>query len=178
VAGLAEMVCDLVHVPLDGCPELWAISYCWGSPQEVFYLSFSDGTYIQISETVDALLKHVIGGARDMMLWIDAICIDQQNNMEDCEQIGIMQDIYATASIVLVWVARMRTARVFCGNGSDVITETMKIFNQDRLNFVKSDIPGEIPAAFFPLPPASDEEWALELVKLNRFLNKPWCSRT
>lgn len=41
-----------------------------------------------------------------MMLWIDAICIDQQNNMEECEQIEIIQDIYATASIVLVWIGQ------------------------------------------------------------------------
>jgi len=49
VAGSEEMVCDLALVPLDDCPEFWVISYCWGGPQDVFYLSFSDGTYIQIS---------------------------------------------------------------------------------------------------------------------------------
>ncbi|KAI6090006.1 HET-domain-containing protein [Hypoxylon rubiginosum] len=37
-------------------------------------------------------------------LWIDAICIDQDNNDERCQQVSIMADIYRSAKCVIIWL--------------------------------------------------------------------------
>ncbi|KAI1762387.1 HET-domain-containing protein [Hypoxylon sp. FL1150] len=37
-------------------------------------------------------------------LWIDAICIDQENDAERCQQVSIMADIYRSAERVTIWL--------------------------------------------------------------------------
>lgn len=39
----------------------------------------------------------------DKVLWIDAICIDQDNQKERGHQLGQMQNIYENAEEVIVW---------------------------------------------------------------------------
>lgn len=38
------------------------------------------------------------------LLWIDALCIDQQNNAECGHQVGLMGDIYQRAEGIIVWL--------------------------------------------------------------------------
>lgn len=41
------------------------------------------------------------------ILWVDAICINQSNNVEKSEQIRITTDIYQTAPAVSIWLGHM-----------------------------------------------------------------------
>lgn len=38
------------------------------------------------------------------MLWVDAVCIDQENFKERGEQVKIIKQIYTRAARVLVWL--------------------------------------------------------------------------
>ena len=37
-------------------------------------------------------------------LWIDAICIDQSNNVERAAQVRLMREVYASACKMIVWL--------------------------------------------------------------------------
>jgi hypothetical protein len=39
-------------------------------------------------------------------MWIDAVCIDQGNNEEKTQQVGIMKEIYRCATQVLIWLGK------------------------------------------------------------------------
>jgi hypothetical protein len=39
-------------------------------------------------------------------LWIDAICINQKDNEEKSQQIKSMQELYSTASLVIIWLGK------------------------------------------------------------------------
>lgn len=38
--------------------------------------------------------------------WIDAVCIDQSNDVEKNQQVNMMADIYQTAHEVLIWLGK------------------------------------------------------------------------
>ncbi|XXH03817.1 hypothetical protein Hte_010223 [Hypoxylon texense] len=43
-------------------------------------------------------------GYYDRDIWIDAICINQEDNVERCQQVSIMADIYRSAEYVIIWL--------------------------------------------------------------------------
>jgi hypothetical protein len=52
----------------------------------------------------DGLQQLAASGFLGKWLWIDAICIDQENNDEKAIQVALMGDIYSTASKVIIWL--------------------------------------------------------------------------
>lgn len=81
-----------------------AISYCWGGEKPTEYLQISPREYLKITKSVHTLLRHVVGVAGRLPVWIDAICINQANLEEKSAQVSMMGDIYAAAKCVVVWL--------------------------------------------------------------------------
>lgn len=52
----------------------------------------------------DGLQQLAISGILGKWLWIDAICIDQENNDEKAVQVALMGDIYSAALKVIIWL--------------------------------------------------------------------------
>ncbi|PQE16184.1 heterokaryon incompatibility het-6 protein [Rutstroemia sp. NJR-2017a BVV2] len=84
--------------------EFIAISYCWGRETPTKPLPISSSAYLKVTKTVDSLLKHVAGVASGLPVWVDAICINQDDIKEKNNQVSMMRDIYAAAKCVLVWL--------------------------------------------------------------------------
>ena len=82
-----------------------ALSYCWGdsSSPPTFPISCNGHTFRVHRNLHDAL---PILASRDSLLpiWIDAICINQNDEAEKIEQLGLMVKIYQRASQVWVWL--------------------------------------------------------------------------
>ncbi|KAL8367568.1 hypothetical protein RB599_003451 [Gaeumannomyces hyphopodioides] len=80
-----------------------ALSYVWGSEKNKLSI-YIDG----IEQSVRANLHHALSHLRDCfverVLWIDAICINQDDNEEKGQQVQSMAKIYAKASRVIVWL--------------------------------------------------------------------------
>lgn len=74
-----------------------------GSEQKPNFITI-DNHILQVPKSLyEALLRlrdHDLGG----FLWIDALCINQDNNSEKEEQIGLMARIYGSASSTIVWL--------------------------------------------------------------------------
>lgn len=99
------ITCALEDFPIDDPPPFHAVSYCWGTEPacEKIYVG---------SEWI-ALTLHLLEGIRSLhkqanppKLWIDAICINQTDNIEKSGQIPLMGRIYRNADKVLVWLGR------------------------------------------------------------------------
>ncbi|KAI1321505.1 heterokaryon incompatibility protein-domain-containing protein [Xylariaceae sp. FL0255] len=100
---------DPIHVSitvaaLDDKPTYEALSYCWGDASNKL-LIFCDGQPFSVTESLEAALRHLrrIDGG-DRVLWVDAICINQDGIAERANQVSIMDRIYQTASRVVVWL--------------------------------------------------------------------------
>jgi hypothetical protein len=84
--------------------EFISISYCWGRETLTKCLPISSSAYLKVTKTVHSLLKHVAGVASGLPVWVDAICINQDDIKEKNNQVSMMRDIYAAAKCVLVWL--------------------------------------------------------------------------
>ncbi len=109
----ASVSCDLVvtsHdlVTKDATLQYEALSYTWGPPYDGY--DSLDGTILLCGEE-----KAVKGNLRDALkhfrlpgvprnLWIDALCINQDDEHERTAQVARMAPIYSRASSVLIWL--------------------------------------------------------------------------
>jgi hypothetical protein len=87
-------------------PEFEAVSYVWGSvesPVNIFVGKLGHET-LAITKNLAEALPYFRYEDKPRVLWIDAICVDQQNLKERGYQVKRMADIYSTAAKVLVWL--------------------------------------------------------------------------
>ncbi|KAF5572780.1 heterokaryon incompatibility protein [Fusarium pseudoanthophilum] len=101
----SQLRCQLWQAYLDdnGIIPYEALSYSWGSqstPHEILV----DGKTLLITESLYEALWHMRRPDEDRMLWVDALCIDQNNIKERGHQVNRMGEIYGKADKVVVWL--------------------------------------------------------------------------
>jgi len=80
-----------------------AISYVWGNPTITNWISLA-GYEHGVGSNVFNVLRSVRSKSRTLFLWIDAICINQENIQERNTQVQNMANIYRNASEVIGWL--------------------------------------------------------------------------
>jgi len=108
---------ELVYTELQPDLDFTAISYAWGS-QQIRKQVQIDGHSVLVGETLYELLQQLIqrppwSQAGAYNFWIDAICINQQDDAEKSVQVRGMSELYATAHHVLVWLGPERDDSAF-----------------------------------------------------------------
>lgn len=80
-----------------------ALSYCWGDPKISSIVSVNG-----VETTVTKSLASALHALRDRnslrTLWVDAICIDQENLVEKAFQVPLMALIYGKCSKAIIWL--------------------------------------------------------------------------
>jgi hypothetical protein len=79
------------------------VSYVWGNPNETVPIEV-DGHELQVTTNLFDLLHHIRDPNDILVLWADAICINQQDLEEKSHQVGMMGDIYSGCSLVHAWL--------------------------------------------------------------------------
>lgn len=105
--------CNLVHKTFREKPVYFALSYTWGQATDERLTIFVNGKPFRVRENLFRALKIIASPLfphddKDQpctLLWIDAICINQQDPLERSKQVSIMDFVYSRASYVLVWLA-------------------------------------------------------------------------
>ncbi|RAH52185.1 HET domain protein [Aspergillus piperis CBS 112811] len=80
-----------------------ALSYVWGSQSETHTITVN-GCELHVTRNLYTALIHLRDNQLERILWIDAICINQEDDDEKSEQIPLMRSIYAQADRVVVWL--------------------------------------------------------------------------
>ncbi|KAM0145561.1 hypothetical protein ACHAPG_011563, partial [Botrytis cinerea] len=80
-----------------------ALSYVWGDPDITLPISVNKKQF-QVTVNLHAALLRLRDHSFERIIWIDAICIDQNNNEERKQQVQLMARIYSTAHRVIVWL--------------------------------------------------------------------------
>jgi ankyrin repeat protein len=106
--------CELVEACLygDDAPVYQALSYTWGSNAVVESITIEEedasglmvSSSLHITFNLHTALRYIRSRDLDLVLWIDAVCIDQQNAQEKGDQIGQMKFVYEQAEQVLIWL--------------------------------------------------------------------------
>ena len=87
-------------------PQYEALSYLWGPPPKGDEVSvgLSDQQTLPITHNLAVALPYLRRKDRVRALWIDAICINQNDLEERSRQVERMADIYKLAARVVVWL--------------------------------------------------------------------------
>ncbi|KAL8836809.1 MAG: hypothetical protein Q9170_002770 [Blastenia crenularia] len=84
-------------------PVYEALSYTWGDTKERRAI-FVNGQPFPVTPNLFMALKNLRRAEGSRILWVDAICIDQDSLSEKTHQVGMMRDIYRDAAQVLMWL--------------------------------------------------------------------------
>lgn len=90
-----------------------ALSYTWGDLKHTYPI-LCNGKLIHIHKNLRDALPFLARRRSPRPIWIDAICINQSDNIEKIDQVRSMHHIYRTATEVWVWLGcgSERTAEV------------------------------------------------------------------
>lgn len=104
-ATQAPLETALVSIPLKSTTPLVydALSYIWGPPSDRVDIRCNDKT-VSITQSLSEALLHLRSETDNCTLWIDQLCINQENILERDQQVTLMGDIYSLARKVVVWL--------------------------------------------------------------------------
>ncbi|KFY88006.1 hypothetical protein V500_06634 [Pseudogymnoascus sp. VKM F-4518 (FW-2643)] len=99
----AAIKCRLIYAFLTENPLYEALSYCWGDLSNPVTIQCDTST-ISVTQNLYSALVRLQKKQEIRTLWVDAICINQNDDLERSHQVRQMKDIYQTASQTLVWL--------------------------------------------------------------------------
>ena len=141
-----------------------ALSYTWGPP--VFDATiYCDGLAKAITRTLETALKNFRHPTDSIMLWVDQICINQDDLEEKKQQIPLMSRIYTRSFNTVVWLGE--------ADGHD-IAGTFDFLNEItvRLQYA-NEVACPEGLTDVQLPPGDSPLWT----DLVTFLSRPWFQR-
>ncbi|KAF4920321.1 Heterokaryon incompatibility protein 6, OR allele [Colletotrichum viniferum] len=155
-------------------PYYYAISYVWGTNvKNKAILCNNKTTYItpNLFEALHRIRQHV---GRQVVLWADSLCINQDDEEEKSHQVALMGQIYARASEVLIHLA----------DGDDDHAWEAASLIRERDAYVRQNLSllAGIRSLWYGFPRLSteerdnitnDERWK----SFNRLLSQPWFNR-
>ncbi|RYP56088.1 hypothetical protein DL771_012151 [Monosporascus sp. 5C6A] len=115
----APIQCRIFEYPLQkpgpGIHRYEALSYVWGSEdnrQPIYIQSDNEsndpltgnGRCLLVTTNLYTALSYLRDRLLERIIWIDAICINQEDNDEKGQQVQFMAKIYANANCVIVWL--------------------------------------------------------------------------
>ena len=122
----SHLSCVLESFSLDDCPSYRCLSYTWGpaltsdaesgehtdtAKVELIVRAEKAAGVLSINENLSDALSELRSSSLGptLYIWIDAICIDQDNLKERSSQVSMMGTIYSRAEKVIVWLGKDMT---------------------------------------------------------------------
>lgn len=96
---------DLYEVRLESDPSYEALSYEWKDKRGSVVVQ-CNGRSLLITPNLKLALQNIRLGKRARTLWVDAVCINQEDAEERSSQVRMMTAIYKKASTVLMWLGK------------------------------------------------------------------------
>jgi hypothetical protein len=96
-----RIVCTLTPTQLSRATNYTALSYVWGSACGNPLIVLNVGL-LRIRPSLLEFLSHIRHKKLPIVLWTDAICVNQQDLKESGHQVKLMADIYRAAQIVFL----------------------------------------------------------------------------
>jgi hypothetical protein len=89
------LIIEIRHVPLYQASDTFeALSYVWGDSTNMRRLYCSPTTYLMMTTNLWAALHRCRWRSQPRLLWVDAICINQNDLAERGSQVALMRQIY------------------------------------------------------------------------------------
>jgi len=173
-----QITCDLLPIPLSKAMgyKYEALSYAWGTQdrdQDVKIKSQANRV-IAVTPSLHAALERLHSSDEQRLLWIDQLCINQENLTEREDQVARMRDIYRKAKRAVVWLGEHEGDTDLLRDMYDQLS-FLPPTKKDVNIIVKSN--HEILRTLIGLGADGDDRSQGRLEVLERFLNRAWFRR-
>lgn len=125
--------CKTRVVSLHSNPRYTALSYTWGDPSVTKKIQFNGKADVLVTVNLAAALLRLREPAETVTLWVDALCINQGDNEEKSQQVGLMGDIYSSAEETCIWLGEE-------SDNSDLAFEAIGQLNGDNHESPQNDL--------------------------------------
>lgn len=99
----AQIRCKLIQTFLGGGVRYEAISYTWGKPEFTQAIELESQPFY-ITPNLESALRYLRRASEERVLWVDGICINQEDPVERSHQVTLMKDIYSHCEADLAWL--------------------------------------------------------------------------
>ncbi|EMD85373.1 hypothetical protein COCC4DRAFT_75979 [Bipolaris maydis ATCC 48331] len=143
--------CQLFTVSLVEEPSYKALSYEWGQ-RDITKPIIVNGIRVQVTHNLEAALQRIRQSESEVILWVDAVCINQQDLDERSTQVAMMSRLYSKTTLTYAWLGEdddgsaERTFSLIRGFVGD-FTERVEDIDQFTIKFGK----GQCDQMFFCL---------------------------
>jgi hypothetical protein len=165
--------CNLVNTSLHEKPVYTALSYCWGCADLVNRVLLNS-KLISITENLYKALKsyRLASYSHDnVLIWVDAICINQQDVEERTAQVSLMGDIYSEASSVRVDLGDMDQSWY---PGYELLNKLLVVIKIEKSAPIGGGSTSAEVIRKYCLPKQSDAVWKT----YSRLFGSAWFTRT
>ncbi|KAK7999040.1 hypothetical protein PG991_014715 [Apiospora marii] len=101
--GDQPIQCSLTEVKLSDKPQFMALSWIWGdwtSPATIHV----DDSKILMTRNCAAAISHVRDTRAPKRIWIDYVCVDQNNVYEKDDVASLLERLFRTAEKTIIWL--------------------------------------------------------------------------
>ena len=110
------IICDIEYISLEAPAKYSALSYSWGMNDDgdasLCRDMYIHGKHKAITRSLFEGLLRIRDSYERKRLWVDAVCINQDDVLERSAQVQMMSRIYATATAVYVWLGEGESEEV------------------------------------------------------------------
>lgn len=160
--------CNLHTISLGEIPEFEAISYVWGNPKRN-HIVYCEGFTMYVTSNLRDVLHRVRLSIEPRTLWVDSICICQEDREEQGQQVSLMGHIYSKAKRTLICVGSDKEDH---GERAASLLTDVNVMIERKIQETDRS-PGSFPSPEANEPFLSDTRWQ----SIQALLNRPWFSR-
>ncbi|ETN41496.1 uncharacterized protein HMPREF1541_03432 [Cyphellophora europaea CBS 101466] len=120
----------LVTCKIATAPPYDAISYAWGSSVRSHKL-ICNGCLVPITSSLNKVLRQVRYRDESHVVWVDQLCINQEDEAEKGHQVGLMAEVYRGARKVLMCLGGSKAQGIRL---TSLISEIRDVYEEDVRN--------------------------------------------
>ncbi|QGI91949.1 hypothetical protein CEK26_005018 [Fusarium fujikuroi] len=125
--------CEIIHVSLEQPPPYKAISYTWGDTGDTRKIEI-EGCLIPIAVSLHGALQALRKKQSSVLVWADALCINQKDRDERSQQVQLMPFIYSNADSVAIWLGPEENDSTRAVSFLDAIATTGEPFGSSNIS--------------------------------------------
>ena len=145
-----------------------AVSYVWGNPVPADTMIFNGIPGKEISPALATALRAFRLPDLALLLWVDALCINQQNIDERGQQVSLMADIYCSAKATVIWLG---DAHEHTSDAIEILHRAAKYLEDNLVSNFETFSPERNSERGFPEP--HEMRWT----GLVHLFSRPWFER-
>jgi hypothetical protein len=171
--NLSQLECKIMTKNLSNLNFSYqCLSYVWGTPDQNKSILCNNRT-LKVTDNLFVALKNLRQNKATFPIWIDQLCINQEDIAERNKQVMLMATIYEKAERTIIWIGEKADNSHLA---IKLIQSTPYLSVRENLKLLTASRNGTLDQIVSTLgaPKMEDKSW----VALRRLLQRPWFKRS